>query len=74
MNNSYLTFIFSNLPLSVAVAVSFDVKDDNIEFYETMWEIIGKFFNTSRSKLISFSHITEDEFNKHLVKVDFRIK
>lgn len=74
MNNSYFNFVFSDLPLSVAVAVSFEVQDDNIDFYETMWEIIGKFFNTSRSNLISFKHITEDDFNRHLVKIDFRFK
>ena len=73
-NNTFFRFIFSDLPLSISFAVPFEVKDGNFEFYSVLWDIVEDFFKTSRSKLISFSHITEDEFNRNLIKIDFRIK
>lgn len=72
--NTYFRFVFSDLPLSIAFAVPFEVQDGYIQFYKIMWEIIEDFFKTSRSNLISFSRITENDFNKYLIKVDFRIK
>lgn len=74
MVDTYFRFIFSDLPLSIAFAVPFEVKEGNIEFYKIMWDIIADFFKTSRSNLISFTHISEDDFNRSLIKVDFRIK
>ena len=72
--NTYFRFNFSDLPLSIAFAVPFEVRDGNFESYKVMWDVIEDFFKTSRSNLISFCYITEGEFNKHLIKIDFRFK
>lgn len=74
MNNSYFRFIFSDLPHSVAVAFSFEVRDGDPTSYRSMWETIENNFRTSRSELIEFYYITEHEFERNLLKVDFRAK
>lgn len=74
MNNSYFKFIFSDLPLSVAVAFSFEVRDSNPTTYKSMWETIENNFRTSRSNLISFYYVTENEFERNVLKIDFRTK
>lgn len=74
MSTSYFRFVFSDLPLSVTVALPFEVKDDDLGFYNIMWGVIEYNFRTSRSNLIAFTHITEDDFENCLLKVDFRDK
>lgn len=74
MNNSYFKFIFSDIPLSVAVAYPFVVRDGNPTVYKSMWETIEDNFRTSRSNLISFYDITENEFERSVLKIDFRAK
>lgn len=74
MNNSYFKFIFSDIPLSVAVAYPFIVRDGDPTTYNSMWETIEHNFRTSRSNLISFYHITENEYERNVLKVDFRTK
>lgn len=74
MNNSYFKFMFSDLPLPVAVAFSFEVRDSNPTTYKSMWETIENNFRTSRSNLILFCHITESEFERNVLKIDFRAK
>ena len=72
--NTYFKFVFSDLPLSIAFAVPFEVHDDNFDFYKIMWDVIEDFFKTSRSNLISFRYITKDEFSRSFIKIDFRDK
>lgn len=74
MNNSYFKLMFSDLPLSVAVAFPFKVIDGNPTCYKSMWETIENNFRTTRLNLISFYHITEIEFERNVLKVDFRTK
>lgn len=74
MGNSYFKFVFSDLPLSIAFAVPFEVQDGNFDFYKIMWDVIEDFFKTSRSNLISFCYITKGEFDKSFIKIDFRDK
>ena len=74
MNSTYFKFVFSDLPLSIAFAVPFEVHDNNFDFYKVMWDVIEDFFKTSRSNLISFYYITESEFDKNFIKIDFRDK
>lgn len=71
--NTYFRFIFSDLPLSISFAVPFEVHDGNFEFYKVMWDVIEEFFKTSRSNLISFNYITENEFDNSFIKIDFRV-
>lgn len=74
MNNSYYKLIFSDLPLSVSVAFSFDVRGFNPSCYKSLCHTIESNFSTSFSKLISFYQITEYEFERNLIKLDFRTK
>lgn len=69
MNNSYFKFVFSDMPLSVAVALSFKASDMNRTTYKLMWEAIESKFGTSRSNLISFYHITKSEFDMNYLKL-----
>lgn len=66
--------MFSDLPLSVAIAFPFKVIDVNPTYYKSLWETIENNFRTTRSNLIAFYHITEIEFERNVLKIDFRTK
>lgn len=60
------------MPLSVAVAFPFQVRDCNPTTYKSMWDTIENNFRTKRSNLITFYHIGEYEFERNVIKIDFR--
>lgn len=74
MNYSYFKLIFSDLPLSVAVAFPFEVRDCNPTTYKSMWETIENNFKTTRSNLVIYYHIRECEFSRNVLKIDYRVK
>lgn len=74
MEASYFKLIFSDIPLSVAVAFPFIARDGNPTTYTAMWKTIEENFRTTRSNLISFYHIGSNEFEGNVLKIDFRAK
>lgn len=74
MNNSYYRFVFSDLPLSVSVAFPFNVRDFDPICYKTLWLTIEENFRTRRSQLMSFYQTTGNEFERSIIKIDFRDK
>lgn len=74
METSFFKLIFSDLPLSVAVAFPFIARDGNPTTYAAMWTTIERNFRTKRSNLIAFYHIGSNEFEQNVLKLDFRAK
>lgn len=74
MDYSYFKFFFSDICFSVAVALPFLEYKIDTDTYKHMWKTIENNFRTKRSSLLSFDRITEDEFERNLIKLDFRYK
>lgn len=74
MNTSFFKLFFSDMQLPIAVAFSYDFSYEDIADFTWFWSAIELNFRTSFSHLIGCSSISANEFDKCVLKFDFRVK